>query len=169
MLHAKASARTTRSAVTSAEVLDAQAVLLVPAVRLEVAPAVRPAAVDIGEPVRVGEPARAGDRAAPALGVGAGRERRDASGDVGGRLRDRETGTVAAGVPPVLLADAEVLEHLLRAEPAGRDADDRDRLVLELGRETLDDAFHVRLHEVVVEADVPPELGVRLRGAEIGR
>src|SRR5262249_10173913 len=83
------------------EHVDAAAVLRLPPVRGVIAPAIRPASVDVRHPVRVGEPAGADDRACPSLGVYGGGQRGNASGHVGGRLGDREAGALAAGVPPV--------------------------------------------------------------------
>src|SRR3954447_19684860 len=115
----------------STELIDAVAVVSFPAVGGEVAPAVGSAAVSVRDAVGVGKLPGADDRAGPALGVVGERERGHASCDVGGRFRDPEAGTLAASVAPVRLGYAEVLQHLLGAQPAGRDADGGHRLLLE--------------------------------------
>src|SRR5262249_39741716 len=93
------------TAVTSAprpspEPVDPLAVVPLPAVGRQVAPAVRPAAVGVGDAVGVGQLAGADDRARPAAGVGRLGERGDAPADVGRRLGDREAGCLDAGVAP---------------------------------------------------------------------
>ena len=97
-------------------------------------PGVGPGAVGVGDAVGVGELAGADDRARP-TGRRRGRgQRGDAPGDVGRRLGDREPGLVRAGVAPGRLGDAEVLQHLLRAQPARGHADGGDGVLGQLGR-----------------------------------
>src|SRR6476659_2786210 len=115
------------------ELVDAAAWFRLPPVGGVIAPAVRPASVGVSDAVGVGELASADDRACPSLGVCVTGECSNASRDIGRRLGDAEAGTVAARVPPVRLGDTEVLQHLLRAQPAGRHADGRHGTVLELG------------------------------------
>ena len=74
------------------ELLDSEAVLLLPAVGSDVAPAIGPAAVRIRDVVGVGKLTRADDRASPAVGVAGAGERGNASGDISRRLGDREAG-----------------------------------------------------------------------------
>src|SRR5579884_2913733 len=106
MLHANAIASAMSRPVTrpgSSELVDSPAVLLVPPVGRDVAPAVGLAPVRVGEPVGVREPADADDRPRPPFRVVGPGERGHAPGDIRRRLGDGESRPLAAGVAPVLL------------------------------------------------------------------
>src|SRR5262245_44950794 len=84
-----------------------------------IAPPVRPASVGVRDAVGVCELASADDCACPPLGICGRGEYGNASGHIGRRLGDPEAGPLAAGVPPVRLGDAEVLQHPLRGNQPG--------------------------------------------------
>src|SRR5215468_5759252 len=149
----------------SAKVVDSHTVALLPAIGSEVAPAVWAAAVRVGDAVCVSQLARAYDRARPPLSVAGPGEGGYASGDISRRLGDSESRAFLQGIAPVRLADAEVLQHFLRAQPAGCDTNGRDRAVLQLDGQAFHDSFDVGLDEVVIEPHVPAEVSIRLRGA----
>src|SRR5580765_2290559 len=144
------------------KLIDAATVVVLPAVGGDVAPAVGPAPVGVGEVVRVCELAGTDDRARPAVDVVGLGERGYTSGYVGWRLGDPESGAPRHGVAPVGLGDAEVLQHLLRTQPARCHADGGDGKFTEFGSESLHNPLDIRLDEVVVEADVAPEIGIRV-------
>ena len=102
------------------------AVVALPAIGSQVAPAVGPAAVGVGDTIGVCELAGAEDRARPAADVGGLGECRDAPGDIGGRLGDREAGRLDAGLAPAVLDDAEVLPQRLVPLGVAGAADDSE-------------------------------------------
>src|ERR1700722_9686202 len=97
----------------SAEPVNALAVLPVPAIGRQVAPAFRLAAVGIDDTVGIGELAGADDRATPAVSIARCCQRGNTPGDVSRGLGDRETWSAHAGITPAGLGDTEVLQHLL--------------------------------------------------------
>src|SRR4051795_1881817 len=88
-----------------------------------VAPAVRLRAAEVGEAVHAGELAARERPAVPARDLRVARERRDGAADVARGLRDAEVRRALARIAPVALLDAVVLEHRLRAHPAGCERD----------------------------------------------
>src|SRR5215831_13037302 len=93
---------------------------------LEAPSDVRPRAVQVGEPVRTRELRGADRLLVPAVPVGIRGEGGDGAPDVARRLGEPEVGGSLATldrVAPVLLGDPEIVEHHLRAQPAGRDGD----------------------------------------------